>query len=423
MGRKKKASTQQPEEQLLFTTEQKPTTPEVEKSSEDSTGGETINDQSGEDSGSTCTQTDSNNDIVTSKESGSLLDSEEFVQDAIKRHKECVEQMGGYEAVQKRLDLSRALLITYRNRGNSVKEIVEDVLKEYRDGVGKYGYVAIKKEMIPIIEYYGTIKDIAALCTLAYFDMERDSHGSIVPITPLLSRSRTDEIRNEVRSRGRDAMVEFMNSLSLYETLKRNFHLFYRFKYTYTSMAYQATIYFQTYEWLGKAEELFNSFAPLVPEDKQAELKLIAKNYNDYLNLFQRFGDLDEVQGDGWIDKQRGNCFEYAEVLTTEYVTNRLAELKGHITAIKLWIKKNGAEMFVPMELREQIDMLEQGYLQELQSKYYHSHLKYMEERGETITDADRKIALFPEYEEVKPDEGTKKYTLKKLDGYKETFK
>ena len=72
MGRKKKASTQQPEEQLLFTTEQKPTTPEVEKSSEDSTGGETINDQSGEDSGSTCTQTDSNNDIVTSKESGSL---------------------------------------------------------------------------------------------------------------------------------------------------------------------------------------------------------------------------------------------------------------------------------------------------------------------------------------------------------------
>ena len=79
--------------------------------------------------------------------------------------------------------------------------------------------------------------------------------------------------------------------------------------------------------------------------------------------------------------------------------------------------------MFVPMELREQIDMLEQGYLQELQSKYYHSHLKYMEERGETITDADRKIALFPEYEEVKPDEGTKKYTLEKLDGYKETFK
>ena len=153
------------------------------------------------------------------------------------------------------------------------------------------------------------------------------------------------------------------------------------------------------------------------------ELKLIAKNYNDYLNLFQRFGDLDEVQGDGWIDKQRGNCFEFAEALTTEYVTNRLAELKGHITAIKLWIKKNGAEMFVPMELRKQIDMLEQGYLQELQSKYYHSHLKYMEERGETITDADRKIALFPEYEEVKPDEGTKKYTLKKLDGYKETFK
>lgn len=422
MGRKKKASTQQPEEQLLFTTEQIPTTPEVEKSSEDSTGGETINDQSGEDSGSTCTQTDSNNDIVTSKESGSLLDSEEFVQDAIKKHKEFVEQMGGYEAVQKRLDLSRALLITYRNRGNSVKEIVEDVLKEYRDGLAKYGYISVKKEMIPVVTHYGTIKDRAALCIICYFDLEIDRKRVVIPPTPLLTREEQEEVKSTIRLEGRAAMVEFNNYTALYDTFVRDKRDFYRLKYAFLSNAYQATIYFQTYEWLGKAEELFNSFATLVDPNKQAEFRQLVDSYNSYLQNYQRFGELDEKSGEGWIDKQREDCLTYAEVITTDFLRQRLANLKGHIAALKLWIKKNGAEIFVPMELRNQIEIIETELIQELQSKYYHSHLKYMEEHGQTPTDADRKIALFPEYDEVEPDEGTKKYALKKLDEYKKVY-
>lgn len=350
-----------------------------------------------------------------SKKNTSTQHYEEFVKDTI--YKEIVEQIGGEEIAHQRVDLMRSLLITYKERGNNLSEIIESVLQEYRQEVGKYGYVAIKKEMIPIIEYYGSIKDIAALCTLAYFDMEQDSQK------PILSRSRVDEIRDKVRSRGIDAMVDFMNYLILYETLKKNFDLFYRIKYRYTSMAHLATIYFHTYEWLGKAEELFNSLYPLVSEDRKTELQVITKKYNNYLNSFQRFGDLEEVQGNGWIDKQRENCLEYAKLITTDYVTNSLAAVKGHITAIKLWIKRNGAEMFVPMELREQIEMLEQGDLQELQDKFYLSHLKDMEERGEIITDEDKKISLFPEYEEIIPDERAKKHTLKKLDDYKKTFK
>lgn len=423
MGRKKKTSTQQPETHLLFTTEQKPTTPEVEKSSEDSTGGKTINDQSGEDSGSTYTQTDSNNDFVTSKESGSLLDSEEFVQDAIKRHKELVEQMGGYEAAQKRLALSRALLITYRNRGNSVKEIVEDVLQEYRDGLAKYGYIAVKKEMIPVVTHYGTIKDRAALCIICYFDLEMDRKRVIIPPTRLLTKEEQEEIKSTIRLEGKAAMVEFNNYTALYDTFVRDKRDLYRLKYAFLSIANQATIYFQTYEWLGKAEELLKAFSSLVDPNKQAEFRQLVDSYNSYIQSYQRFGELEEKSGERWLDRQRVDCLTYAEEITKYYVKQRLANLKGHIAALKLWIKKNGAEIFVPMDIRDQIEMIETKFIiKELQSKYYYSHLKYMEDHGQTPTDADRNIALFPEYDEVEPDEGTKKFALKKLDEYKKVY-
>lgn len=307
----------------------------------------------------------------------------------------------------------------YKDEVPEGENVIEYILREYRDKVGKFGYLGIKKEMIPTVQRFGTIKDIAALCTLAYYDMEQDK-DTLAPKAPLLSRKKTDEIRNEIRSRGRAAMVEFMNCLSLYETLHRNFHNFYGFQNTYTSTAYQTAIYLNTHEWLCEVEELFNSLAPLVPEDK---LRPIAEKYNDFLIQYQRFGELDETRGDGWIDKQKASCLKYAERLAMDLVSSSLAELKGHIVAIRLWIKKNKAEMFVPMELRNQIAQIEQGCISEIHSKYYSSYLIRKEEQGGIITEADRQRAILPEYEDIEPDENAKKYTLEKLDGYKETFK
>lgn len=417
MGRKKKASTQPQEEQLLFTTEERPTTPEVNQRSEDSIGGETNNNQTGVENGSS-TNVDGNTNKATSKNTSSLLDnSEKFVQEAIKRHKEFVEQMGGYEAVQKHLDLSKVMLITYRNRGNSVAEITESVLNEFRNEVSKYGYSGIDKNMIPVVEHYGTTKDKVALIVNAHFDMKRDKE------TPLLSRKQADDIKAEIKTHGREEMVKFMNYLSLHDTLRFILPHFYRAKYSYLAMAFQSTIYFQTYEWLGKAEELFKRFSSLVDPDKQAEFRQLAKEYNSYLQSYQKFGELDEKSGEGWIDKQRKDCLTYADVLSTDFTKTKLSQVKGVIEAIERWTKDNGAEMFISMELRDQIDPLKAEAIQELQSKYYSSHLSFMEERGETPTEADRKIALFPEYEEVERSEEAYKFIYSKLDGYKETYK
>lgn len=378
MGRKKKASPQQQEEQLQ-SKEQPPTTPDAVQDSEDSM---------------------------------------DFATKLWQEHQRRVEELGGAEAIKKRLELSRTIFLTYRQRGNTLEEIVESVLQEFREEVAKYGYVGVKKEMLPIIAHYGTTKDKVALIVNAHFDMKKNEQAE-----PILSRKQADDIKAEVKTHGREEMVKFMNGLSLYDTLRFILPQFYRAKYSYLSTAFQSTIYFQTYEWLGKAEELFNRFSSLVDPDKQAEFRQLAKEYNSYLQSYQRFGELDEKSGGGWIDKQIEDCLSYADILSTHLCKERLQDLKGAIEAIETWIKDNNAEMFISMELRDQIDCLKTESIQELQSKYYSSHIRYMEERGETPTEADRKIALFPEYEEVKRDEDTYQFFYSELDGYKETYK
>lgn len=410
MGTKKKVSTQpQEDKQLLFNLEGNPTNPEESQRSEDSTGGEAINSNGGIGKGSSINP-ECNNNEETSKRNISPERSEK-IRSSMEKLRETYVAMGGKEGIEKRTELLKALL---QYRGGK-----EAALTLFRERISSKGYEGIEKSIIPIVEAYGTTKDKVALVVNGYFDMKRDPYNR----TPIVSKKEANEIKAKVREQGREEMVAFMNALSLFDTLRFILPHFYKAKYSYLSLAYQSTIYFQTYEWLGKTEELFKSFASLVDPNKQEEFNELAKSYNSYLQTYQRFGELEEKSGDGWLDKQREDCLNYAEIITKEFCEDRLSRLKGAIEAIEEWIKDNGAEMFVSMELRDQIEVCKTETIQELQSKYYFSHLSYMEEEGETPTDADRKIAIFPEYNEVERNEETYKYIYKKLDGYKKTYK
>lgn len=408
MGRKKKASTQPEEERLLFDKEQNSTTPESSQSNEDSTGGETKdNSQTGAEQGSS-TNVDGNSNNNTSTESSITPELRSKINSAIDKLRDTYMRLGGEEGTKKRKELMLALF-KYKS--------VDEALTRFREVLGKTGFLGLEREqeLIPIVEYYGTIKDKTALVVNSHWDMTKEEGK-----TPLMTRKRVDDIRNDIRSQGYEAMKEFMTYLAMFDSIKKVYHLYYRLKYSYLSMAYQSTIYFQTYEWLGKAEELFNSFASLVDPNKREEFSKLAQDYNTYLQSYQRFGELEEVKGEGWIDKQRDNCLTYADVITTDFCRKRLADFKGAVVGIDKWIAYHKVEMFIPMELREQRANLHYAQIQELQSKYYFSHLKYMEDHGETPTDADKKIALFPEYDEVEPNEEVTKYIYKQLDGYKQ---
>lgn len=307
----------------------------------------------------------------------------------------------------------------YSNHGDNLQEITDNVLQEFRDRVGKLGYKGLYEEMLPFVEVYGTTKDKAALNAIAFHDMSR----GIVKTPVLSSRGRTEDIKRNIQLQGQEEVLEYMENLTYYDAIQNTLNYFYELKYNYASAAYQATIYLNQYEWLKKAEELFNSFTAIVPEDKQADLKIIAKNYNNYLKSCQPFGELDEVKGKGWKDKDTANCLDYAKSIIEVVVQKKLANVKGFIEGVNKWVKSFGAEMFIPMELRDQIEFIKGGYVDELQDKYYTSHLKRMKERGEIITNESKVIAVFPSYEDIKPDKEVVKLTINKLNENKKDFK
>lgn len=337
---------------------------------------------------------------------------EAVVKAAMERKEHIIEELGGEEFVKRNKELVKALLIDYKDKGETAQERIGYAVSEYRDKIARYGYKLLRPEMVPIVETYGSIKDKAALCSIGFFDMNRERNVIIgADIEPLLTQKRMEAIKRGIRRMGKEAVAEYMNYLSLYNCFMEIFHLFYRMKYTYLAIAYQITIYFNTYEWLNKTGELFKAIEPHI-NDK--ELTKIATDFNEYLQNYQRFGELKEVKGEGWQETQADNCLEYATIMT-KIATDRLSALKGHIAGIMEWAVINDANYFIPMELRDGIESAEKGYIKELQGKYY-------KKQSDNHTEEERKVAIFPSYDDIKPNEDMKNYTIKKLNEAKKEF-
>lgn len=312
----------------------------------------------------------------------------------------------------------------YKEVAQDKSKTIEEALEYFRFKVAKFGFSPFWKEdrdLIPLVSAYGTIKDRVALVVNCYFEHVR----TFPQEERILSDEQAKEIRNRVGIKGtKTEKDEFTNYLEIYDTLNKAKTLYYRIKHKYFSCALTATSYFQTYEWLTKAEEFFNYVSPLIDPNKKEEFERLTEEYNNYLKNYQRFGELKAKSGKGWVDKQRKDCLSWAISTTDVIVKQSLSEYKGSVVAFQKWIKDNDAEMLLPDGLRKELFFAkENSYLSELQDKYYSSHINKMIKRGETPTKEDKKIAVFPEWENVKPDKDTQKYIISQIDGIREQFK
>lgn len=320
---------------------------------------------------------------------------------------------------ERQLEVLKGLYLSfmkYKDEAPEGENTIEYVLQKFRNKVAKSGSVGLMKEkdVIPIVSVLGTPKDKAALVLAAYWNMRGGDYS------PILNRKEVDEIRESVRVQGEKAMKEFVLSLSIRDALHKGLHLFYRLKHSYSAVAYQTALYFHTYEWLGKAEELFNSFAPLVDPNKKEEFAKLTERYNNYLQNYQQFGELDHIDGDKWVDKQRKTCLEWAE-MSSEFCAEKLSDLKGAVEGFTEWIADNKAEILVPTEVLDQlsIGVHFDTIIKELQCKYKQTHLETLKEEGKTITEEDKKIALFPNYEDVATNTKISNIVYNHLDGLK----
>lgn len=328
---------------------------------------------------------------------------------------------------ERQIEFTQEVYTALKNYKESEEEpksrTIDELLEYFRFKVGKFGYYPLideDKDLIPIVAAYGSVRDKTALAINAHFDFIKDHPKE----KPILSRAQANEIRKSIGVLGEKYREEFVGYLIIYDTFNNTKGSFYRAKYKFFACGLTAVAYFNTYEWLGKAEELFNSFAPLVDPNKKEEFKRLTDEYNDYLQNYQTFGELENVSGDNWIDKKREDCLEFATATTETLVRNSLAEFKGTIAAFKKWIKDNDAEIFAPIQLKRELLLAERlCYLRELQGKYYKSFLKEIEKRGDEITEQDKKLAVFPEWEDVEPNQKIEEIITREINDYRETHK
>lgn len=110
--------------------------------------------------------------------------------------------------------------------------------------------------------------------------------------------------------------------------------------------------------------------------------------------------------------KDKIGTLQYAdEYIIKKAVIPTLSALKGAIMAIKEWAKANGDEDYLLMPYvikKEIIDPNDTYRIEEINDRFYLSHLKKLEAEGKTITEDDKYISAFPSFDDVETDEEVK---------------
>lgn len=342
--------------------------------------------------------------------------------------KKTVDSLGGEEEAQRRLELSTSIFYYHtlaRKAGVDVadtKKTVEYILQLFREAIEIKGYKGLKPNMIPVVYYYGTLKDQAALC-IQYFDYNRWERGHRPPI----NKRTIDSLRDRIRKTGLRNLQDFVNYLAVYDAyMSVTKHLFYVVS-VYFAKLYQTALYIQNYEWTIRTAHLLKEIEPLIKEEskkhkdgiKFSDFGKAIDTQNDYLENNQLFGHL-RINDNGTIeDTEADDCLDYATE-SAKQVYSPLSTVKGMIEGLREWTKEQEGNSYksilMPQELRSKIiapDLYTSTNM--LPDKYFVSNLQTLQEQGKEITDNDKKIAILPSYDDVAVDEDMKNQTIGQL--------
>lgn len=301
--------------------------------------------------------------------------------------------------------------------------LVNSILELFRHNVSKNGYKKLSLSEVVIAQFFGTLKDKAVLC-IQHFDYVRDDGGKRNPV----SEKRANNIRASIWAQGDEATEQLKRYLTTYDAYTTITPKLNTAKAMYTTNALSAALYLQNFEWLERIINLSNSFEKVVATADEnstfskSQLEELVNLTDRYLMDNYTFGGL-AYENKGRKDKI--GTLQYAdEYLINQAVIPALSALRGAITAIKEWAKANGDEdyLLMPYEIKKEIiDPNDTYRIEEINDRFYLSHLKKLESEGKTITEEDKHISAFPSFDDVEADEEVKGIIFESLnEGYKE---
>lgn len=304
-------------------------------------------------------------------------------------------------------------------------KLVNSILGLFRHNVSKNGYKKLTLSEVVIAQFFGTLKDKAVLC-IQHFDYVRDDGGKRNPV----SEKRANNIRASIWAQGDEATEQLKRYLTTYDAYTTITQKLTTVKAMYTTNALSAALYLQNFEWLDRVCNLSDSFEKVLATAhgnamlSKSQLEELVNLRDRYLMENYTFGSL-AYENKGRKDKI--DTLQYAdEYIIKQAVIPTLSALKGAIMAIKEWAKANDDEDYLLMPYvmkKEIIDPNDTYRIEEINDRFYLSHLKKLEAEGKTITEDDKYISAFPSFDDVEADEEVKETVFKSLnEGYKEKF-
>lgn len=257
---------------------------------------------------------------------------------------------------------------------------IDETLQAFRNRTEKEGFTAVERDMIPVIQVYGTPTDKAFLVILAF--VQATTFG-----TPILSQNTAVKIRNEVKKLSVDEINEYADAMQLYKAMTETLPLNLTFHKDFLRAAVEVAKEVIRYEGMCERLHTLNRLEDVLTQEQKTQLS------------------------DLWPTDKAAMEKEIEEQWKTVKGLSTLADLqftmfKSGLHSMDEWAEENNCTPILPYPFRT-IKAETDRYISNLNlpNKYFRSHLSEMKDNGEEITDEDYRLAVIPSFNGLQFDE------------------
>lgn len=249
----------------------------------------------------------------------------------------------------------------------------------------------------------GTIKEKARVICIEAIDRET------IDLEPNITKDEVMAIKESVYTiRG---VNEFDRWIGIYHNYAGMMHLFGLVFKEYETEAERMLGYLRMWEAYTQEEEHLNTiYQDLVDSGDEDALETLAQSLK-HINIS---GGKLRRDKDGYIEISIDSLYTKIEK-QRRAIEGKYANAKAIVMAIDTYARRTGSKGFQPTMMRDSIKDIKGDYAIRVSPRYSRALLLEKESKGMSISEEERRRAVFPCYEEIAPSKETIAYFRKRI--------
>lgn len=287
---------------------------------------------------------------------------------------------------------------------------IEECLEAFRKAIREKGGEGIEKEMVPTVRAFGNVRDLSLLLYLGFFEAH------------IVDPKDGKKIKDSTQRFSVEEKCEHLTYLRCYSAMRSFSHILQESSGIYYTAAYSLARNIANYEALTIIPKYSTILLNLIPKDNTDEALKCIKRMSDELN------EATGLYGDFEVDREKyelktQKIEELFQIVKDGAETANLCmrDYKTMLMTVYKWAEEHNATDFIPQIIIDNRKDMEHGKgIVLLNDKWLMSDLKEREERGEQITEEDRRRAIVANYSDTETYQRVIDFTNKKLDFFYE---